>query len=78
MSLQKNNNSLPLIGGHVSAAGGFHNAIENAQRIGANAIQFFGASPRQWYAKLPTSETIKQYKEALKNSDIKEVYLHAA
>lgn len=78
MSLQKNNNSLPLIGGHVSAAGGFHNAIENAQRIGANAIQFFGASPRQWYAKLPTPETIKQYKDALKNSDVQAVYLHAA
>ncbi|MFA7278284.1 MAG: deoxyribonuclease IV [Candidatus Gracilibacteria bacterium] len=78
MPSQKNHNSLPLIGGHVSAAGGFFHAIENAQRIGANAIQFFGASPRQWYAKLPTPETVKQYKDALKNSNVQAVYLHAA
>ncbi len=74
----KNRNPSILIGGHVSAAGGFHRAIENATRIGANAIQFFGASPRQWFAKIPDESTIKKYQEAMKNSDVKAVYLHAA
>lgn len=69
---------LPLIGGHVSAAGGFQNAIENAQRIGARAIQFFGASPRQWFAKIPTKEIVELYKEVLEKSEVKAVYLHAA
>lgn len=74
----KNRNSSILIGGHVSAAGGFHRAIENATQIGANAMQFFGASPRQWFAKIPDTKTIETYKEALKTSEVKAVFLHAA
>lgn len=69
---------LPLIGGHVSAAGGFYHAIENAERIGATAIQFFGASPRQWFAKMPDTESVEKYHDALKKSPVKAVYLHAA
>lgn len=68
----------PLIGGHVSAAGGFFKAIENAERIGATAIQFFGASPRQWFAKMPDGLTIETYREALKKSQVQAVFLHAA
>lgn len=67
-----------LIGGHVSAAGGFFRAVENAERIGANAMQFFGASPRQWLVRTPTEENLKTYREALKKSQVKAVYLHAA
>lgn len=69
---------LPLIGGHVSASGGYDNAIVNAERIGANCIQFFGASPRQWFAKMPDAATIKTYRTALEKSHVKAVYLHAA
>lgn len=70
--------STPLIGGHVSASGGFYKAIENAERIGADVIQFFGASPRQWFAKMPERSIIEQYKNALKESHVKAVYLHAS
>src|SRR3989338_1837947 len=45
-------NYMLKIGGHVSTAGGLYKAIENAERIGANAIQIFGASPQQWYVKM--------------------------
>lgn len=72
------NNKLPLIGGHVSAAGGLYKAIENATRIGAECIQIFGASPRQWYAKMPTHDEVVRYKDALKTSKVKAVFLHAA
>ena len=69
---------LPFIGGHVSAAGGFHKAVENAERIGATAMQFFGASPRQWFAKIPDQAAVDVYQTALKKSQVKAVYLHAA
>lgn len=69
---------IPLIGAHVSTAGGLFKAIENAERIGADCIQIFGASPRQWQARLPSEEEIKKYREHLHNSNVKEVYLHAA
>lgn len=69
---------LPYIGGHVSAAGGFFRAVENAERIGATAMQFFGASPRQWFAKMPDLQTVETYKKALEKSVVQAVYLHAA
>lgn len=67
-----------LIGGHVSAAGGFYKAVENAERIGANVMQFFGASPRQWFAKIPEKSALDAYHDALKKSSVQAVYLHAA
>ena len=68
----------PYLGAHVSAAGGHYRAIEKAKELGANTIQIFGASPRGWRASVPSSENIKKYKKALKDSDVKSVYLHGA
>lgn len=68
---------MPLIGGHVSVAGGLHKAFENAKAIGAEAIQLFGASPRQWAVPLPTVETVEAFEAAWKESGVKAVFLHA-
>ena len=68
----------PLIGAHVAAAGGLYHAIENAKAIGAEAIQIFGASPRQWYAKVPSDADVRKYAELLKESGVGAVYLHGA
>ena len=68
---------LPLIGGHVSAAGGLYKAIENAEAIGADAIQIFGASPRQWHVAFPDKDAITRYHTALEKSRVQGVYLHA-
>lgn len=42
--------SRKLIGAHVSAAGGLHNAPENAKAIGARAFALFVKNQRQWTA----------------------------
>jgi deoxyribonuclease-4 len=39
---------LPVIGAHVSAAGGLDNVLLRARAIGAEAVQLFPSSPRQW------------------------------
>ena len=39
-----------LFGAHVSVAGGFVNGLDYAASIGAECIQFFAKSPRQWRA----------------------------
>lgn len=39
------------IGGHVSAAGGPHKAVERAAAITANCVQVFSGSPRSWKRK---------------------------
>lgn len=67
-----------LIGAHVSAAGGLSNAVANAQTIGVNCLQIFGASPRQWTAKQPSPEEIKKYQAALSAAGLGPVFLHAA
>ncbi|MDE1970829.1 MAG: deoxyribonuclease IV [Patescibacteria group bacterium] len=66
----------PYIGAHVS--GGLRNVIMNAEAIGAECIQFFGASPRQWNVSMPKKDDISFFKDARKQSAIKSVYLHAA
>lgn len=66
------------IGAHVSAAGGLEQCVANALSIGAEAIQIFGSSPRQWKVNLPKPEEIKKYRDALEKSGITGgVFLHA-
>ena len=71
-------NMRPLIGGHVSASGGAWKAFENAERIDAEAIQMFGASPQSWSFVMPSAETIQKFRDAWQKSRVKQVYLHAA
>lgn len=67
----------PLIGAHVSVAGGLYKGIENVTAIGAECIQIFGASPRQWGAGLPSAAEVQKFKDAWKASKIQSVFLHA-
>lgn len=39
---------MPLLGAHLSIAGGFHKAIEAAEALGMEAVQIFTHSPTQW------------------------------
>lgn len=68
----------PNLGAHVSAAGGIYNVFANAERIGAQCIQIFGASPRIWRVKQHSEADVKKYFELQKSAKIDAVYLHAA
>ncbi len=70
--------SLPLLGMHVSAAGGAWRAVARGEEMGAKAIQFFGASPRSYSAKLPTDEEARLFRETYAASPIGSAYMHAA
>lgn len=65
------------IGGHVSTRGGLLMALDEAERIGANTIQIFGANPVQWQAPMPDPETARQFREQARARDIAPVFLHA-
>ena len=67
----------PKIGGHVSTAGGLFNAFVNAEKIGAETVQIFGASPRQWLVRRPNEKELAEYHRWQKESQIT-VYLHGA
>ncbi len=66
----------PLLGGHVSAAGGFDKALERGEQIGAETIQVFVSSPRSWAVFQPNPEALKRYWEKRKTSSVKSVYVH--
>ncbi len=68
----------PLLGMHVSAAGGAYRALYRGKDMGAEAIQIFGASPRSYVANLPGDEDVAAFREAREKTGIGAVYLHAA
>lgn len=70
--------NIPLLGAHVSIAGGFNQAIIRGEKIGATCIQIFTKSNRQWKAKKITSQEVEAFKLQQKNSLIKIVVAHAS
>jgi len=83
----------PFLGAHVSAArsasslrqssgpagqAGLVNAILNGERIGAECIQIFGASPRSYGAPLPSKEDVKVFQQRWRDSSIATVFQHGA
>lgn len=71
------NDKYPKIGGHVSSAGGLKNGVLNALSIGAECLQMFGSSPRQYRVRMPSIEEIEEYNILQKEYGITPVYLHA-
>lgn len=65
-----------LLGAHVPASGGVHKAIQFAEELGCEAIQIFTRSPRTWGAKPISPKEIDAFKEAWRNSSIKEILGH--
>ena len=66
----------PKIGGHVSTAGGLFNTFLNAEKIGAETVQIFGASPRQWLVRMPSDKDLAEYHRLRKESTYR-TRLHA-
>ncbi len=50
--------ALPLIGAHVSSAGGPQKLFAKANDIGAEAVQMFISAPQQWKAPVLTDEAV--------------------
>jgi deoxyribonuclease-4 len=73
-----NKSSKPLLGAHLSVAGGLHNAIHLAQELDCTAVQIFTHSNRQWAFKLPTLEAAQEFINAQKASSVQTVVVHAS
>lgn len=66
----------PLLGAHVSAAGGYDEALKRGEAMGAEVIQVFVSSPRSWRVIQPDKEKIDKYQEIKSKSSVKKVYAH--
>ena len=72
------NHTNPLIGAHLSIAGGLDKAIERAESIHCTALQIFTHSNRQWNMRPLTSQEIESFKVAKKSSSIESTLVHAS
>ena len=66
----------PLLGAHMSIAGGVGNALLDGKKVDCDAIQIFTKSSRQWASKPYTKEEIEQFRTNQKETGITTVIAH--
>jgi deoxyribonuclease-4 len=66
----------PLLGAHMSIAGGVSQAIARGIETGCECVQIFTKSSRQWAAKPYTTEEIDSFRGALRDSSVRTVVAH--
>jgi deoxyribonuclease IV len=59
-----------LLGAHMPAVGGIHNAIQSGASIGCTAVQVFTSSPQMWKSSPVTPERVKLFREAVRETGI--------
>ena len=60
----------PLLGAHMSIAGGFHNAVDAAARAGCGTVQVFTKNNNQWAARPITDDQVGAFRGALDRTGI--------
>jgi deoxyribonuclease-4 len=69
---------MPLLGAHMSIAGGYYKAVEAAAEFGMDVVQLFTKNSNQWKAK-PLSQTdIDDFRGALKRTGVASPVAHAS
>ena len=66
----------PLLGAHLSIAGGVGNAFIEGKKVNCDAIQIFTKSSRQWASKPYSKEEIEQFHINRKETGIGAVVAH--
>jgi deoxyribonuclease-4 len=66
----------PLLGSHMSIAGGVDKALLQGQDVGCDTIQMFTKSSRQWVSKALGAEEIGRFHAAKKTTGITTVVAH--
>lgn len=66
----------PLLGAHMSIAGGVGEALVRGREVGAECIQIFTKSARQWAAKPYSKEEIETFRRNQRETGISVVIAH--
>ena len=66
----------PLLGAHMSIAGGVSEALIRGRDTGCECVQIFTKSSRQWVSKPFAREEVENFKRALGETGIKMVIAH--
>ena len=68
----------PLIGAHMSIAGGLSLSVERALSIGCTTMQIFTKSNRSWFDKPFNSNEVAAFKQAVARSSMHEIMVHCS
>lgn len=69
---------MPLLGAHMSIAGGYHNAVLEAHSAGCDVVQLFTKNNSQWRAKIITEPEAAQFAATLAEQKIGHPISHAS
>src|SRR5262245_14867588 len=62
---------MPLLGAHMSIAGGWHNALLAAQRFGCASVQLFTQNNNQWCAKELADDAVRLFRHTRRKVRLK-------
>ncbi len=69
---------MPILGAHMSTAGGFYKSTILAKEAGCNCVQLFTKNNKQWKAKPITDEDVTLFRDALEENKISHPLSHAS
>jgi deoxyribonuclease-4 len=69
---------MPLLGAHMSIAGGYFKAVEAAARCGMDVVQLFTKNNNQWRAKVISDEEVTRFTSSLAEHKITQPISHAS
>ncbi len=65
-----------MFGSHLSIAGGMHNALLTAEKLGCETVQVFTKNQQQWKCSPLSEECIREWKSHLKRLKYKKTISH--
>lgn len=68
---------MPIVGCHISSAGGIYKVFERAKVAGAECLQTFVGSPQTWKVPEYPDEDVAKFKQAHKQAGIDPLFIHA-
>ena len=66
----------PILGAHMSIAGGYYKAVEEAQLRGCSCVQLFTKNNNQWRGKALTDDDCQRFQTALRELKIAHPIAH--
>ncbi|MDB4638039.1 MAG: deoxyribonuclease IV [Planctomycetaceae bacterium] len=69
---------MPLLGAHMSIAGGYYKAVEAAAKFDMDCVQIFTKNNNQWRAKPIVDEDVRLFREAMDETGIQKPCAHAS
>ena len=56
---------MPLLGAHMSIAGGYYKSADAAAALGMETVQLFTKNNNQWKGKILTEDDVRLFRDAV-------------